>query len=161
MTTVRPAHRQFAAGDAADAVRSTCDDGDTRSRSVSGSARKSEQRLAHADDAAVPQRRSHSATPRRREHDHGRTMLEPAHLLPFMQAARRTQWCLGRDTSNAAARPESAAHARDQDRRHRHQRDELATRYQAAADHGALVLAEQFLDPLECDRIHVPGVPGY
>ena len=54
---------------------------------------------------------------------------------------------------------EVQADAGDQDRRHRHQGDEVAAG-EPGADHRPLVLAEQSLDALERDRIDVPGVAG-
>ena len=49
--------------------------------------------------------------------------------------------------------------AGDQDRGDRHQGHAIAVA-QPSLDHRALVLAEQPLDPLQRDRIDVPGVPG-
>jgi acyl-CoA synthetase (AMP-forming)/AMP-acid ligase II len=55
---------------------------------------------------------------------------------------------------------EIEADARDQDRGHRHEHDRMARRLQLAMDQRPLILAEQFLDPLQRDRVHVPGVAG-
>ena len=52
---------------------------------------------------------------------------------------------------------EMQADARHQNGRDRHQRQRVAG-FQPCADHRALVLAEQPLDPLQRDRIDVPGV---
>ncbi len=50
------------------------------------------------------------------------------------------------------------ANAGDQDRRHRHQGDEMTGAAQPRADHRAFVLAEQLFYAPERDRIDVPGV---
>ena len=57
----------------------------------------------------------------------------------------------------AQTRQEVEPDARDQNGGDRHQRDDVAGG-EPHAQHRALVLAEQLLDALERDRIHVPGV---
>ncbi len=98
--------------------------------------------------------------PSRGEHDDGRAVLEPAHFLALAEIG-----VAGDDVGSAVSQVEQHIEevqpdARDQDRRHRHQREELVRGLEPAADDRALVLAEQILDSLQRNRIHVPRVAG-
>ncbi len=87
-------------------------------------------------------------------------MLKPAHVFAFAEA------CIaGNDVGPAVAEieqdiEEAQPNAGHKDRRDRHQSDAVAGGVKPCSNHGAFVLAEEFLDPLERNGINVPGVPG-
>ena len=84
-------------------------------------------------------------------------MLEPAHLLAFAERRIARERLRPGVIEIAEAVEELQLDAGDQDRRDRHQRDHLAPG-KTHVQHRALVLAEQPLDALQRDRVHVPGV---
>ena len=121
--------------------------------------RQPHQRLPLPDDRARLQIVRERPGPGGQHHD-GRAMLEPSHLvaLAIVRRARHDVRAAIREVERRrqAVQPD-AGH---QDGGDRHQRDEVAARHQPGLDHRAFVLAEQFFDALQGDRIHVPGIAG-
>src|SRR5262245_7576475 len=116
-----------------------------------------EQRLSDA------QRRALAHAPGKfeiaaRKRDDRRALLEPAELLPLRvpRVAREARRPVVAETKRL---PEAAqVEARDADRGHRHQRELRVHTLQLKWQRRALVAAEEALDALERDRVHVPGV---
>ena len=84
----------------------------------------------------------------RREYDDRRSMLKPAHFFALAEA------CIAGDGLGPAVGSieigveKTQPDAGDEDRRDGHQRDKMPGPGELGLNDGALVLAEQFLDPL-------------
>ena len=121
--------------------------------------RQSHQRFPHADSFAVDDSGAQREPPGGKDDDR-RPVLEPAHLFALgeMRLARNHIGAAIADVQQDI--DEMQADAGDQDGGDRDQQDALATRREGGFDQRPLVLAEQPFNPLQCDRIDVPGVAG-
>src|SRR3984957_9607929 len=115
--------------------------------------RFAQQRLTGLDPRAL----AHTVTKLktvRRQHDDGRAMLEPSHLIALVHAD-----VAGKHRRPARLRIQRAVDAMQAEACHqnggdRHNRQRLA-RSETRLDHRAFVLAEETLDPLQRDRVDV------
>jgi hypothetical protein len=142
-------------------VKSFSDSAGTAGRTIAEqrSDRYPHKRLPGADRHTLPdlgaKRESFGS-----EHNNSRAMLEPAHLVAFTQrrVARECPSPRFAAAQHLVEKPQSdPSH---QNSSNGHQRHRRATAGKPRPDHGALIFAEQPFDPLQRDRVDIPGVAG-
>ena len=85
-------------------------------------------------------------------------MLEPAHLLALTErsSAKHLVWpAIIQVQQHIQKVQPDACH---QHRRYRHQRNQIARGLKSKLDYGTFILAEQFFNPFQRDRIYIPGI---